>query len=928
MKLHEEIESLLINANKPMSINEIIVKINNKSEKTIEANQVYSSIKNYPSIFQNINGSLVLVNNSTWKKIFTSYEYLSHVLKGIFIPSDIQFIIAVLFFYKRLLDINKREGRGYPLVFDDKFENTLHRLIDGGRSLIYGFESLEDYFLAPKGTFKECARLISSLDNSKIQEIWLITKNVQTEHLNDSEFGNIYEYLITSISPNNTKSSFNSTPYSLRHLMSKLLSIKPESSVYDPVAGLGGLLIEVATNTKKSIQIYGSEINRRISQLGSMNIIMYGLDNVSITTEDCFEKITTNKTYDYIIGDLPINGITNSLEYHMIYNKYGFTAPKSGKGFGALILLTLLKLKPEGKAVLTVSDSFLSKKGNEQQIRELLINQDIIETIISLPNGTLRPYTDAKSSIIVLNKKKPTHLKKQIQFILGSITDLTSKSAILNNDEILQLYKQKEILHKNSQIIHIQELKPNVNLLAESYDSQFSLANTMLMEGKAKLLGDLVQIKTGANTYKQSINKNGKIPLVKVENLSKEILDINLVVEEYDGVNNNLNYDKSIISEKCILIARIGDNLKATLFTPTKKQQKILLHSNVYALIPHNKSNLLDIEYLYYQLYSTFVQQQIDKRRMGAIMPYINMSELKDVVIPYMSLESQKEFIHSQKANLVAVERNRIEERIKAIGYKEETKQAESDVIKVLTHQLMPTFSGLNGITNRIERIITRESLGELLEYDDIVFEVDPEIVALTSIPDNFTLNQLVKKLSEETRHLNDILTNVDKVMNFKLLPEDLQNENVLDFLNEYKNQKAVEQNSKFSLEVKGDKAFVNLHKPSFKELLDQLLLNAEKHAFADSYSELNKVVFNVRNYKSRNVVSIEYSNNGKPFELTQRDFKTAFEKGNKSKGSGIGGNYISRIIEAHQGKMIVQENIKTGFLLIMELPAINNLNK
>lgn len=931
MTLHEAIEQVLKEANHPMRVRDIVLEINEKNyysrsnREPIQASQIYARIKNYPSLFQNINGHVVLVDNVAWKNILTSYDYLAHTLKGIFIQADIQFIIAVLFFYKRLIDINNQNGRSYPLAFDKELRNSIDRLIDGGRSLIYGFESLERYHIAPEGTFEECARLISKLDNYKIQEIWSIIKNVQTEHLNDQEFGNIYEYLITIVSLDNIKSSLNHTPYSLRQLMVELLNVKKGTSVYDPVAGIGGLLIEVSTNAEKSIQAYGSEINRRVAQLGSMNVIMHGLDNISIDAEDCFEQINIGREYDYIIGDLPANGITNSVEYHMLYSQYNHIAPKSGKSFGALVLFALSKLKPEGKAVLTVSDGFLTKKGKEQEIRELLIDRDVIEAIISLPYGTLRPYTDAKSSILILNKNKPIHLERRIQFIIGTISDQTAKSVVLNNDEILQLYTDKESFDKNAQIVDIEELRPDANLLAESYDSQFLLANTMLKDGKAKVLADLVQIKAGGNPEKPAIHTDGEVPLIKVEKLSKDILDINLTIQEYDGVNDDFRYERTVVSEECILVARIGDNLKATIFKPTIDIPKILPHNNVYALIPNGKLEL-SIEYLYYQLHSTFVQQQIEKRRLGAVMPYISISGLKETVIPYMSLDAQNEFVHSQKANLVAVERSRVEERIKALGYQEETKQAESDVIKVLTHQLRPTFSGLNGITKRIERIIDRESLGELKEYDNINLDVDPEIAEHTSMPDNYTLKQLINKLSKETQHLSDILTNVDKVMNFKLLPEDLQEENVLDFLNDYKKQKAVEQNGKYSIEVKGDIALVLLHKPSFKELLDQLLINAEKHAFVDLHkNQSNKVQFTVRYIKSREVITIEYSNNGKPYELTQRDFTTAFEKGSKSKGSGIGGNYISRVIEAHKGKLIVQEKNKKGFTLTIELPTINN---
>lgn len=925
MTLHEAIQTVLNENNRPMRAKEIASAINSNGyylrgdREPLKVNQIYARVKNYPSLFQNVNGHIVLVHDYYWKNILTSYDYLTHVLRGIFIQADIQFIIAVLFYYKRLVDINHRSGRNYPLAFDKHLLNSLDGLIDGGRSLINGLHSLEDYRIAPEGVFEECSRLLSKLDKSKIQEIWSVVSQIDTKHLSDDEFGNIYEYLITIVSLDGNKSSLNHTPYSLRELMVELLNVKNGASLYDPVAGIGGLLIEASLKAYDGFYAYGSEINRRIAQLGNMNLAMHGL-NVRIEAEDCFGQINNQKEFDYIIADLPANGITNSLEYFELYSQYNLPAPKSGKSFGAMVLFALSKLKATGKAVLTVSDGFLVKKGIEQRIRELLIENDVIETVISLPYGTLRPYTDAKSSILILNKNKAGQLRNRIHFITANISDQTTKSVILDNDEIIRLYLAKDTFDKNAQLVYFEDLRPDANLLVESYDAQFLLANTMLKEGKAKFLADLVYVKAGVSPEKSAIHTDGDIPLIKVERLSKDILDSNLNTQNIDGISDTIRYGRNIVSEECILVARIGDNLKATIFKPTNETPRILPHNNVYVLIPNNRIEL-SVEYLYYQLHSTFIQNQIERRKLGAVMPYISIAGLKETVIPYMTLDAQNEFVQSQKANLISEERKRVEDRIKALGYKEETKQAEADVIKILTHQLRPTFSGLNGITRRIERIVRREDIGDLKEYDKIELDVDPEIEQQIAVPDNYTLNQLIDKLSKETQHISDILTNVDKVMNFKLLPEDLTEANLLDFLQEYKEQKAVEQNAKFSIEVKGDPVTVLIHKPSFKELLDQLLINAEKHAFSKN-SKANKIIFNVRHSSRRNVVAIEYSNNGNAYELTQKDFVTAFEKGSKSKGSGIGGNYISRVVEAHKGKLIIEEKNKKGFSLTIELPT------
>lgn len=935
MTLHEAIQRVLKENSRPMTAMDIASFINlndyysRSDREPIQSSQILARVKNYESLFQNVNGYVILVEDESWKNLLTSYWYLVNTLRGIYILADIQFIIATLLYYKRLVDTNKKPGRKYPVEFDTHLESDFSRLLDGGQSFLEGLRSLEIYHIAPEGIFEECSRLLVKLDRSKIIEIWAVIRNIHTEQLNDKEFGNIYEYFLTLDSLDGYKSSINHTPFSLRELMVNILDPKSGKSLYDPVAGTGGLLIQSYQHYSgiHEFNAIGSEINKRVAQLGNMNLFMHGIGGIRIEAKDCFEEINHDKKYDYVIGDLPSNGITNSLEHSMLYRQYNLEPPKSGKSFGSLVLLALSKLNNEGKAVLTVSDGFLLKKGKEKEIRDLLIGHDVIQSIISLPYGTLRPYTDAKASLLVLNKNKPDHLLNRIQFIAGQAIDQNAKSLILNNDEILHSFIGHETLSKNAQIIDISDLQPDANLSADAYDAQFLIGNLMLKEGKGKLLSDLVEIKAGINPEKLDIHIEGDIPLIKVESLSKDILDLNLDTHLKDWISRGHRYSRASISQPCILVARIGDNLKPTIFRPTNAIPEIIPHSNVYALIA-NKELDIDIEYLYYQLHSIFILEQIEKRKLGAVMPYVSIKGLKEIVVPYMRLQSQIEFVDSQKANLIADERNRIEEKIKALGYKEETKQAESDVIKTLTHQLRPTFLELNNMTKRIERIVLREKLGELKEYDQVKLEefLDPEIGEYAAVPDNFTLTQLLEKLSKDTNHLSNILTSVDKVMNFKLLPEDLIEVDVLDFLASYRHSKEIEQHNGYNLIVKGDSAKVLMDKISFTELLDQLLINAEKHAFIEkNIQRTNNVQFMVRYDKQREVVVIEYSNNGSPYDLTQKDFTTAFEKGNKSKGSGIGGNYINRIVEAHKGKLVVEEKYKKGFLLKIELPTINN---
>lgn len=931
MTLHEAIEKVLKDSNRPQTAKAIAATINSQSyyqrsdREPLQGSQVLARVKSYPTIFQNINGYIFLVENESWKNILTSYWYLFNTLKGIYIEADVQFIVSVLFYYKRLVDINERPGRKYPIGLDQNSYSSFDFNYEEGKILSNRLRELESFHLAPEGVFDECYRLLIKLDHSKQKEIWTILKKVETDRLNDQEFGNIFDYFLTLESLDNYKSGVVYTPRSLRELMVGILDPIDGKTIYDPVAGTGGLLID-ALQYSEGTQLTGrgSEINRRVAQLGNMNLRMHGLTDVHIEPKDCFEETTSDKKFDYIIADLPANGITSSLEHYMLYRRYGIEPQKSSKSFASMILLVLSKLKDDGKAVLTVSDGFLVKKGKEKEIRDLLISKDLLECVVSLPYGTLRPYTDAKASLLILNHNKPHQLANSIKFVTARAINQDAKSITLNSDQIIRAYRNPEMISKDAQIIEVSDLRPDTNLSADAYDAQYMLANSMLKEGTGRLLSDLVNINSGLQPDKIDISNDGDVPLVKVENLSKDILDLTLTKEINNRVHLNSKYSRSVIDQDCVLIARIGDSLKPTIFRPTTEMPSIILHGNVYGVMPINEWDIT-LEYLYYQLHSSFVLEQIEKRRFGAVMPSISISALKQIVLPYMKLDAQVAFVESQKATLIAEERVRVEDRIRALGYKEEVKQTESDVIKTLTHQLRPTFLGLDNLVHRIERIADKQGLNDFKEYNDSELEnlVDPELAEFTKRPDNYSLRELLEKLANDSNHLSTILSNVDKVMNFKLSAEDLKPIDILSFLKKYKQQKEIDINNRYSLIVKGDSACALINEGAFKELLDQLLLNAERHGFTQAHGEKNyRAQFTVRYSKQREVVRIEYSNNGDPYRLLEKDFISAFEKGKQSKGSGIGGNYIFRIVEAHKGQLRVAENYEKGFSLFIELPA------
>ncbi|WP_205514675.1 N-6 DNA methylase [Longitalea arenae] len=915
MKLHEAIEDILLKSGKPLTVRDIVFEINNtglykrKDEKKLEANQVRARIRQYSELFQNINGHVFITSDTHWKDLLTSYWHSANTLRGILPVSELQFIIACIFYFKRIENLktrNKEYGKRYFAM--------QHMGMQSFRNI----PGIENSKLDYTHILAEYSRIISKAKWNKETEIHLLTQHVNTEQYSDEVFGHIFEYLLHLNSLDSNKSPITYTPNSLRELMIGLLDPEKGKTIFDPVSGTGGLLVEAQNYAQNTLKVTSYEVNYRVALLNLMNQEMHGYFDVEIKAMNCFDDLNDARRFDYIIGDLPIDGVAGSKEYLDLSRMWGVELSTSGKGFNAILLYVLSKLNQNGKAVLTVSESFLFKKGKELAVRKLLVGNDLIESVIGLPYGSLRPNTEAKAAILVLNANKS--IKNKIKFIRAQAISSDKQGLDLNTEEILQFHAQPVEDRDLLQVVDTRYLLKDFNLSAYAYDAAYFLTKEMLDEGSGKLLGDLVQIHSGTGVEKKGIANDGDIPYVKIENLSTEILNIYLTKEQITSkVHYESKLSRSLITEECILVARIGDNLKPTYFKPNDLIKSILIHGGVYSITP--KDNAINLEYLYYQLHSAYIKDQLKRIRLGAVMPYVSISGLKQLLIPYVDLRSQEDFVRTQKANIIASERLKIEEKIKLLGYKEEKVQAESDIVRTLVHQLRPTLLNIDLEVKKVKRIVEENNLSKYKE-NIVGNEKDEEIAHLINDAKDYSLAEIVEKLQHDTLQLNDVLTTVNKVMSFKLTTKDMEDVDLLEFISDYLGLKKIDINGRFEIEVRGEHFISMVSKASFRDMLDQLLINAEKHAFRDFNPHTrHKVSFAIKQSKERGIAIIDYQNNGKPFKLSYKDFITPFVKSQGSNGSGIGGNYIYRIIQAHNGEIAVKEGLKTGFALTIEIP-------
>lgn len=911
MNLHEAIVYVLEKEGVPLTFDEIAKKINGselyikKDLKDLTSAQIRLRVVKYKEHFFNINGYVVSANNFKWRILLFCYWDLSQNLQGLYNISDVEFIITSLFFFKRnhdLENINQLSGSDFIINFQEKY-------IDNNLSIF--FKPNKDNYTDFK-IFDDLRGLLKSIPSIKITQLLEPLTRLNTNEFTDEEFGKAFEYVLEINNVENKKTGLIRTPRPIIELMSKILDPK-EGKIYDPVCGTGGFLTQVFRLSNK-LQTYGSEINYRIAQIAYMNQMMNGDYYSSIQAENCFVQLKQDLKYEYIIGDLPIEGgNTDNLIDLSVITEFNF--PHKTKSFGAFILFSLSKLAMNGKAIFTVSESFLFKKGYDEQVRNTLLKYDYIESVISLPNGALKPYTKGKASILVLNRSKSLYKKGKIKFI-----NLPEEAKYVGIDvnQVLEFHEDEFLNNSFVQIVALEDVLTSSNLSPSSYTNELIEVRRLLISKSASYLSELVNLTSGTALFsKDDIDHTDGIPFIKIENLERDILDMYLSKTNVrDRINSdNSRYQKFIIDKECLLLAKIGDNVKPTYFKPENGFEKIILHSNVIALFPRN--NRLSLEFLYYQFYSDFLINQIEKKVNISIMPFLTIPAIKELIVPNLDLNSQNDFIKFQKANSIVAERLRVEERFRKIGYIEDAQERELNIVRTITHQLKHHLTGISANVSKINEITSKHHLNNCKEYDDD----DSRLVVDSGFekPENVILGEVINKTIKKAESINNILIDVEKAINFSL---EYSSVNIHHLINEIKKEY---DGKNYSIEVLGDNVIVELSRTHFEDLFRTLIKNAEEHSFKNV--KKYKISFNIKNDPNREIITIDYKNNGLPLNISEKEFKSILTKSVSSNGTGIGGYYINKIIEAHQGLLNITENLNSGVHFLIELPVKHNEN-
>ena len=305
----------------------------------------------------------------------------------------------------------------------------------------------------------------------------------------DDILGDAYEYLMRHFATESGKSKGQFyTPAEVSRIIAKTIGIASTTNntptVYDPTCGSGSLLLKVADETNKKVQLYGQEMDNATAGLARMNMILHDNATAWIKRENTlstplFKDGDQLKTFDFVIANPPFsfkswsNGVKDPDDFGRFEH---FGTPPAKNGDYAFLLHIIRSLKTTGKGACILPHGVLFRGNVEAEIRTNIIRRGYIKGIIGLP-ANLFYGTGIPACIVVLDKENADNRKGV--FIIDASKGFAkdgNKNRLRAQDihKIVDVFNKQLEIPKYSRMVSVVEIEKNeFNLNIPRYiDSQ------------------------------------------------------------------------------------------------------------------------------------------------------------------------------------------------------------------------------------------------------------------------------------------------------------------------------------------------------------------------------------------------------------------------------------------------------------------------
>ncbi len=231
-------------------------------------------------------------------------------------------------------------------------------------------------------------------------------------------FGDIYETILRDLQSAGNYGEFY-TPRALTEFVTEMINPRLGEKVLDPACGTGGFLTSAIENIRKQDvkgvenlktlekTIHGMEFKPLPFMLCVTNLILHDIEVPNVDYTDSLNREYTSigqkDRVDVILANPPFGAsVTDGAETNFPQN---FRTTESADLF---LMLMVRYLKDGGRAGIVLPDGSLTGDGVKQRIRQHLLENCNLHTIVRLPNSVFQPYASVATNLLFFEKGNPT----------------------------------------------------------------------------------------------------------------------------------------------------------------------------------------------------------------------------------------------------------------------------------------------------------------------------------------------------------------------------------------------------------------------------------------------------------------------------------------------------------------------------------------
>lgn len=423
----------------------------------------------------------------------------ANILRGPVDASDFKTYIFPLLFFKRISDVYDEELAEVMEIYGTDFpESHRFQIPEGchwkdvrsqtrniGIALQNAFREIEKanqdtlYNIFGDAQWSNKERLSDELLLNLIEHF--STLPLSNSAVEPDILGQAYEYLIKKFADaTNKKAGEFYTPRSVITLMMNILDPQPGETVYDPACGTGGMLLEALNHVQKSGgrvemllgKLYGQEKNLTTSSIARINLFLHGIEDFHIVRGDtlrspAFHAGDQLQQFDIVIANPPFSLEQWGVEVWEAdpYKRNFAGLPSNKSGDFAWVQHMVSSMKPEtGRMAVVLPHGVLFRMGTEGNIRQKLLEMDLLEAVIGLgPN--LFYGTGLAACILVFRATKPPARQGKVLMIDASTLYLRGRNQNTLEPEhvehILGWYLDFADVEGHVQVVTLDEIAEN-----------------------------------------------------------------------------------------------------------------------------------------------------------------------------------------------------------------------------------------------------------------------------------------------------------------------------------------------------------------------------------------------------------------------------------------------------------------------------------